>query len=88
MQLILIPLGLLLLLCTSDQHQLFREPSNEYSFQVWFQLAQWFQRRILKTDNAHFDTLGLLFLLCTSDQQKRHNTKYKHENVFINARLN
>ena len=38
-----------------------RGPSNEHSFQIWFQLAQWFQRRRLKckclwttpTNNGH-----------------------------------
>lgn len=54
-------------LCTADQrkkHILFKESSIEHSYQVCFQLPQWFQRR-----RHHFDTfghLGLMFLLCTS----------------------
>jgi hypothetical protein len=34
-----------------------RGPSNEHSYHIWFQLAQWFHRR-LKTDNTLFDTFG------------------------------
>ena len=44
------PWGLLYLLCTSDQqnkHKLCRGPSIEHSYQFWFQLNQWFQRRRL-----------------------------------------
>ena len=47
----LTPLGLLFLLCTSDQqqkHKLCWEPSNEHTYQVWFQLVWSFQRRWLK----------------------------------------
>ena len=49
----LTPLCLLFLLCTSDQqekktpkHQLLTGPSNEHSCQVWYHLAQRFQRRL------------------------------------------
>jgi hypothetical protein len=70
--------GPLVLLCTFDQqknHSLLNERSNEHSYQVCFQLAQWFQRRPLK---QHFLThLGLLFLLCTSDHPRKTFTSHK-----------
>jgi len=50
----------LLLLCTADQHKLYKKNIQGSSYHVWFQLAQWFQRRRLKTDKAHFDTFGPL----------------------------
>jgi uncharacterized protein YccT (UPF0319 family) len=45
---LLTPLGLLFLLCTSNQqkktntHELSKGPSNEQSYQFWFKLAQKF----------------------------------------------
>jgi len=35
-----------------------------------FDLAQWLQRKRLKSDNIILTPLDLLFLLCISDQQK------------------
>ena len=38
-------LGLLILFCAPNQqqkHKFSRGPYNEYSYQVWFQLAHWF----------------------------------------------
>jgi hypothetical protein len=40
-----------MVLYISDQHKkpkLFRGPSNDYSWAVWFQLSKWFQRSVLK----------------------------------------
>ena len=49
------------LLCTSNQqkkHKLCRGPSNEHSYQAWFQLAQWqwFQRSRLKHSSLRMTT--------------------------------
>lgn len=52
-------------LLINEKNILFKESSIEHSYQVCFQLPQWFQRR----RQHHFDTfghLGLMFLLCTS----------------------
>jgi hypothetical protein len=43
------------------KHKPFRGSSNKHSYLNWFQLAQWFQRRILKTDNILFATFGSSF---------------------------
>jgi hypothetical protein len=52
-------LGLIFLLCISNQQKKpFNKPSNVYSYLILFQLAHWFQRGRLKTDNTHFDTFG------------------------------
>jgi hypothetical protein len=32
----------------AQKHILCREPPNKHSYQIWFQLTQWFQRRRLK----------------------------------------
>ena len=48
------------LLCNSTQqknHKLCRDPSNEHSYQVWFQLAKWFQRRRLKCKSLRKTTI-------------------------------
>ena len=46
---ILTPLGFLFHSWTLHQQTtIFIDPSNEHSYQVWFQLAQWFQKRRLK----------------------------------------
>jgi hypothetical protein len=37
-----------LLIIKKNKHWILNEPSNEHSYQVCFQLAQWFQRRQLK----------------------------------------
>ena len=44
----------------STKKKLCRGPSNEHSYQVWFQLAQWFQRRLkyISLDNTSHDSLG------------------------------
>ena len=42
---------------STKKHTFFKELSNEHSYQVWFQLAQWFQRRF-KTDHTLFTTLS------------------------------
>jgi hypothetical protein len=45
------PFGLLWAIClfliNDAFYRLCSKPSNEHSYQIWFQLAQWFQRRIL-----------------------------------------
>ena len=42
-----------------DKIKLIRDPSNEHSYQVWFQLGQWLQRRRLKCkrlqNNAYYN---------------------------------
>lgn len=58
-------LGLLFLLCNSDQKIFLRGPSTEHSYQVWFKFSQWFQRMRFKTIPVS-TRLGILFLLCTS----------------------
>ena len=47
----------LVLLIIKKTHWILNEPSNEHSYQVCFQLAQWFQRRPLH----FFQHLGLWF---------------------------
>jgi hypothetical protein len=50
-------LGLLFLrVLPINKKKLFRGPFKEHAYQVWFQMAQWFQKRRLKTDNTFFDT--------------------------------
>ena len=56
---ILTPLGFLFHSWTLHQQTtIFIDPSNEHSYQVWFQLAQRFQSRKLKTNITLFDTVG------------------------------
>ena len=52
--------------------------SNIHSYQVWFQLGLWLQKRRLKTYNTLLGTLGLLFLLCTSSDVVMETTKYSY----------
>jgi hypothetical protein len=53
--------GPMFLLCTSfwsmkKNHKLCSGPSNKHSYQDWFQLAQWFQRRKLKCKSLWMTT--------------------------------
>ena len=54
----LTPLGIFFWLCTFDhlKNKLLRGPSNEYSYQVWYQLVQWFQRIWLKCKSLQLTT--------------------------------
>ena len=47
----LTPLGLSFLLINKTKHKLSRGPSNEYSYQAWFQFSQWLQRKRLKCNS-------------------------------------
>ena len=54
------PLGLSFLLCTSSQQKkqkFCRGSFNEHSYQVWFLLVLWFQRRRLKFNSLRTSTM-------------------------------
>ena len=60
----------------SDQHKkpkLFRGPSNDYSWAVWFQLSKWFQRSVLKLypigSNVKLSPAVAVILNFTSEQK-------------------
>ena len=77
--------GFLFLLCSCDQpkiNKLVRGPSNEHSYQVWLQLAQWFQGRRLKHATPILTILGFFLLLCTSDQLTKLPTGSPNEHYY------
>jgi hypothetical protein len=41
-------------------------PSNENSYQVWFQLAQWFERRLKCKTLRTTDTIALTSITCSN----------------------
>jgi hypothetical protein len=61
--------------CNSDRQmkkcKFLEDQSNEHSYQVWFLLALWFERRF-PTENPNLTPLGLLFLMWSSDQPTKH----------------